>query len=131
VNVSSIVNMNDPDTADQLLGGFYQVEDNRWRWAAPKFSVALRPKGNHLVLKFNIPEALLQQGPATLSASAADQPLPPQTYTSPGNQTYERDIPITTGNVVVNFECNRKLAPTNGDTRELALIVVSVSLSEP
>jgi hypothetical protein len=136
VTAASVVKMNDPDAAEQLLGGFYQIEDDGWRWVAPKFSVALRPSaeaargGARLRFTFNLPAALLKQGQVTISASVGPQALAPATYTAAGNQTYLRDIPASTlgGDVVVNFSCDRTMPPISGDVRELALIGVSVGL---
>jgi hypothetical protein len=130
VSLASVVNMNDPHAAEQLLSGFYQVEDHNWRWVAPKFAVALRPKGTRLTLKFNLPDALLKQGPVTLSAALGQHPLPPETYTVAGNQTFVRDISASeaSNDVIVNFTCDKTMPPAAGDVRTLALIVVSVGL---
>jgi hypothetical protein len=136
VHVASVVNMNDADAAEQLLSGFYAVEDNAWRWVARSFSVALRPpagaaqSGARLTLKFNLQPGVLKQGPVTVRASVDGQDLPPETYTAAGTQSYVRDIPASKlgKDVVVNFACDKAMSPGNGDVRELALIVSSVGL---
>jgi hypothetical protein len=128
--------MNDPDAAEQLLSGFYQPEGAGWRWVAPKYSVALRPppeaarNGARLSFKFNLPAALLKQGPVTLNASAGQQAWPPETYTTDGNKTYDRDLPASalSSDLIVNFTCDKVLPPVSGDVRQLALIAVSVGL---
>ena len=135
---ASVVKMNDPDAAAQLLSGFYAVEENSWRWVGRKFSVALHPprgaaqQGAFLRLKFNLPNGLVKQGPVTVSASVGSQALMPETYTEGGNYSYVRDIPASAlgGDVVVNFTCDKALPPANGDIRELSLIAVSVGLEE-
>src|SRR5947209_15907618 len=59
--LASIINAADTRTAPQLLKGFYDVEQNAWRWTMGKFSVTLRPplnapqRGATLVVKFAIP----------------------------------------------------------------------------
>src|ERR1035437_8355315 len=56
----------DPRSAPQLVSGFYDVEQNAWRWTAGKFSVILRVprgadrKGALLHLKFSLPEAVIE-----------------------------------------------------------------------
>jgi hypothetical protein len=134
--VASVVKMNDPDAAAQLLSGFYAVEDNSWRWVARSFSVVLRPpagaaqNGARLSLKFNVPAGLVKHGPVTVGASAGGQALAPENYGDAGNHTYVRELPAGAvgKDVVVNFICDKTLPPANGDVRELALIVVSVGL---
>src|ERR1043166_3237791 len=65
--LASLIHMNDPRNASQLISGFYDIEDHSWRWTAGKFSVLLRPprtaarKGAVLQLQFSIPEVILSK----------------------------------------------------------------------
>ena len=58
--LAGAIRMADPATASQLLRGFYPVEQNAWRWSAPKFSVVLgaplsaSKKGAGLILEFSL-----------------------------------------------------------------------------
>ena len=54
--------------------------------------------------------------------------LAPQTYTTSGNFTYQRDLPAVKalpreGVVDVVFSVDEAIMPNNGDPRELGLIV--------
>ena len=41
--LGSIVAANNPQTAAQLLRGFYDLENGAWRWTMPKFAISFRP----------------------------------------------------------------------------------------
>src|SRR5271170_4845137 len=43
--LTSVVYTGDPDSAPQLVDGFFQIEEYSWRWTAQSFSVVLRPPG--------------------------------------------------------------------------------------
>src|SRR6266568_3169366 len=65
--LASVIHMGDPKAAPQLLSGFYNIEENAWRWTMGKFAVALRPprnasvRGATLHLKFVIPPAVIEK----------------------------------------------------------------------
>jgi hypothetical protein len=135
--LSSLVRMADPATATQLLRGFYPVEQNAWRWSAPRFSVVLGAplsasrSGASLVLKFSLvdPEiASLKR--LTLSATAGNAALAPETYIESGEHEYRRDVPaaiFSDANINFNFSLD-KFFKTEHDDRQLGLIVTSVAL---
>lgn len=132
------VHVADPKAAPQLVKGFYDVEQNAWRWAMKDFSVSLKPPANALErgailrLDFTVPDAVLQKvGPMTLTARVGDTTLPPETYNKQGGQTYIREIPpkkIGGDAVVVDFSLDKGLPPGAIDQRELAVIVTSAGL---
>lgn len=134
----STVHVADPKAAQQLVNGFYDVEQNAWRWAMKDFSVSLKPPANALDrgavlrLDFTVPDAVLQKvGPMTLSARIADLTLPPETYSKQGGFTYIREIPpkkIGGDVVVVDFSVDKGLPPGAVDQRELSVIVTSAGL---
>src|SRR3954470_7412215 len=87
--LAAVVNMADPRASAQLLKGFYDVEQNAWRWTMGKFSVTLRPPlnaaqhGATLVVKFAIPDAVLSRTKSmTLSATVNGAQIPGETYTT-------------------------------------------------
>jgi len=129
---SPFVKMGDADDEDQLVQGFYQIEGGAWRWTSSKFSVVLaKPQGKtaRLELKFSLPQAVVdQQGPLTLSAQINGSKLPAETYSKAGDYTYSAPAPSLKGTNTVEFSTDKAIAPTAQDKRELALIVVSVSL---
>jgi|SRR5271165_375704 len=135
--LSSVIRTADAATASQLLRGFYPVEQNAWRWSAPKFSVVLGAplsasrSGARLVLKFNLIAAeIASLKRLTLSATAANARLSPETYIASGEQEYRRDVPpavFSDANINVNFSLD-KFFKTEQDERQLGLIVTSIAL---
>ena len=136
--MASIINMADARSAGQLVSGFYDVEQNAWRWAQKRFSVALRPplgaaqNGAVLTLKFTVPEVIISKLQSiTLSATVNGSALAPETYTKAGDYTYSREVAsnLLTGDAArVEFSLDKALAPSESDQRELGIVVLSVGL---
>ncbi len=135
--LASLVRITDPTTATQLLRGFYPLEQNAWRWSAPKFSVVLgappsaSKKGAGLVLKFSLADSeMASLKRMTLSATAGTVSLAPETYSDSGEHEYRRDVPanaFTEANININFSLD-KFFRTEQDDRQLGLIVTSIAL---
>jgi hypothetical protein len=134
--LASVVATADPHAATQLVGGFYGVEQNSWRWTAGRFSVVLRPprsaaaKGALLQLKFTIPDVSISQlKTVSLSAYVAGTPLAPESYTRAGQFIYSRDVPanLLGGDVArIDFSLDKSIPPSASDHRELGVIVSMV-----
>jgi hypothetical protein len=134
--LASVIHMGDPKVAPQLLKGFYNIEENSWRWTAGKFAVALRPprnaatKGATLHFKFVIPDAVLSRIKTTsLSASVNGTSLSPESYTQTGEFDYQRDVDgkLLAGDAVnVEFTMDKFLTAGMVEDRELGLIATSV-----
>ena len=134
----SVVNVNDPAAAPQLVRGFYTLEEGTWRWTMQKFEVTLKPpagaaeKGARLSLRLTVPEVVSAQlGPMTLHATINGLALAPETYSKSGDYVYTRDVPaaaLRQAAVVVEFACDKAIPPSPGDARELAVIAVSAGL---
>src|SRR5215469_4448484 len=84
-SLASVVHLGDPKNADQLVSGFYRIEENAWRWTGQQFSVLLHPpagsaqKGATLVLSFTIGEETMNRfKDITVSASIGGSMLAPQ-----------------------------------------------------
>ena len=136
--MASMIHTSDPRTAGQLVSGFYDVEQNAWRWAQKKFSVLLRPpigaaqRGATLNLKFTIPDVVIEKLKSlTISAMVNGSALPPQTFSKPGEYTYSGDVApnLLTGDTVrVDFALDKAIAPSDADQRELGIVVLSAGL---
>jgi hypothetical protein len=133
----SVVRMGDPDAEGQL-SGFYGIEASAWRWTKRNFSVMLGPpagaaeKGAWLRVRVTVPDALIAKlGPVTLSASVDGTPLGPETYSSAGTYTYEREVArkfLQDRYAKVDFALDKAMPPAGGDVRELGIVVVSAGL---
>lgn len=136
----SVVNVADPSTAKQLVGGFYKIEAKSWRWTAREFVVSLLPppgseqKGAKLSLHFFIPDDQISKlGPMTLTAEIDDFSMSPETYSRGGDYFYVREIParmLKTNVVPVIFSFDKATAPSGSDGRELGAVVSLISLTQ-
>jgi len=136
---TSSVNMGDPAQAAQLLSGFHAVEAGKWRWTAKNFTVLLKAppgaerNGAELALTLYLPDAQLQRlGAMTLSGDASGQALPARTFTESKAYTYAAHLPaeaLQPGFIAVNFRLDKAASKlSNGDQRELGVVVTAVSL---
>lgn len=136
--LATAIHVADPRSAAQLVGGFHDVEQNAWRWTTGKFAVMLRTprgaaeKGAVLRLKFSVPEPVLAKlKTVSLSASIDGTTLTPETFTQPGEFTYEREVPaplMARDSAKIDFFLDKSLPPGSVDQRELGVIVSSVGL---
>jgi hypothetical protein len=136
----SDVEVADPRAFEQLVGGFFQVEANAWRWTSPKFTVVLRPPegagqdGARLELDFVLPGNHVERlGPVTLSAVVNGYPLAPETYTGRGPQVYAREVPaevLRAAAVAVEFASDKALPPQGDDPREMAVVASRIALTQ-
>jgi hypothetical protein len=136
--LASIVHTSDPKSASQLAGGFYDIENNAWRWTQRAFAVVLRSpassaqRGATLKLKFTIPDVVITKlKDVTLTASVNGNALPPETYKTPGEYTYEREVApslLTGESVRIDFKLDKAIAPSESDLRELGVVAHSIGL---
>jgi len=136
--LASSVRMGDRTMAKQLVGGFYDIEANAWRWTMQKFTVNLRPpahsaqQGAVLELHLTVPAATIQKlGGITLTASIGGTALAPETYSKTGEYTYRRDVPASalTGDTArIDFLLDKAIPPGDVDKRELGIVATSVGL---
>jgi len=137
--LASMVRIGDRTMSHQLVSGFYDVENNAWRWTMQKFAVNLRPparsaqQGAVLELHLTVPPPSIQAlGSITLSANVGDAALAPETYSKAGDYTYRRDVPASalTGDVArVDFQLDKVVPPGDVDKRELGVVASSVGLA--
>lgn len=124
--------------AKQFVAGFYQIEENKWRWTGKQFIAQLSPppesEGRTLSLSiaFVVTEPMLKANPSvTVSCAVDGQPLPPETYSKPESHTLLRPLPGPTSASIVQVSCqvDHTFVPNqNGDTRELGIMVTRISL---
>jgi hypothetical protein len=132
----SMVQANDPKASKQLVQGFHEVEQGRYRWTMGHFSVSLRPplhaseRGARLILKFGVPEPVIAKLKSIkLSASVDGLALPEETYSKPGVYVYARDVPaqaLGKRMVAASFALDKWLPPGDPDRRELGVVVTAV-----
>jgi hypothetical protein len=134
--LSPVINMADPHASIQLLKGFYDIEQNAWRWTKGSFSVTLRPpmsavhKGATLEVKFAVPDPVIAKLQSfTLAANVNGTAIPGETFSKAGEYTYSKDVPASAFGpdaVTVEFALDKFLAPGAVDHRELGIVVSSI-----
>jgi len=132
----SMIDVADPDQSLQLLNGFYAVEMNKWRWAAKKFSVALKPpagsehNGAKLVLSVYLPPVQTQLlGAITLRADVNGLPVGTRTFTEPGLYTFSAAVPasaLQSNLVAVDFNLDKAVSDMKNDPREMGAVINAV-----
>src|SRR3954453_8131677 len=132
------VTIGDPRSAQQLVNGFYDIEDGAWRWTTKQFTIELGTpigavgRGATLEFHFSIPEVILKaNGSVTLTGSVDGNMLPPQTYTKPGEAVYRQDVPgdlLARESVKATFEVGKTYTPGGADSRALGVVATSASL---
>jgi hypothetical protein len=132
----TMVHVANPDAAKQLVTGFYEVEQNAWRWTAGRFSVTLRPpagaaeRGAVLVFRFTVPEAVIQKlKEVRLTAKVGPAVLPGASYSKPGEYVYSQTVPpgaLAGDAATVEFELDKFLAAGSVDSRELGVVATMI-----
>lgn len=134
----SYLEMGDLAAAVQLLSGFYPAEEHAWRWSTSKFSVVLkapegaRSSGAKFEIHLFVPEQISRLGLLTINGDVNGYLLKAQTFSSPGNYTYERDIPanVFAGNVAIaSFAFDKALRSSASDERELGAVISSLGFT--
>jgi len=136
--MASTVHMGDPQTATQLIAGFYGIEQNAWRWTGRRFSLMLRPpfgagqKGGTLRLRLTVPPVIVEKlKTISLVATIGGSAFPPETYTQAGDYTYTRDVApaLLAGDAVrVDFQLDKSIPPSGADLRDLGVVVLSAGI---
>jgi hypothetical protein len=89
--------------------------------------------GAVLELHLTVPPPAIQKlGSITLSATAGDAALAPETYSKTGDYVYRRDVPasaLTGDSVRIDFQLDKAVPPSEADKRELGIIAASVGLA--
>jgi hypothetical protein len=136
--MASAIHMGDPQTAAQLISGFYGIEQNAWRWTGRRFTLVLAPplgaaqKGGTLQLRLTVPPVIIEKlKTISLSAVINGNALSPETYTQAGDYTYTRDVApaLLAGEAVwVDFQLDKSMPPSGADLRDLGVVVLSAGL---
>ncbi len=125
--LATALRVNDAAKSDQLLRGFYELQSGSWRWTMPQFAVALgtpagaAKRGARLLLDFDLPDASIATlKNVTIAVKINDVPLEPETFTTPGQHEYQREVPASAfakQEATVEFSVDKFLTPPN-DRRE-------------
>lgn len=136
--IATTVQMGDPRAAGQLLSGFYDIEDNAWRWTGKQFVVELGTplgaagRGATLELQVTVPPVVLEKnGTVTLSAAVDGNVLAPETFTTAGEHLYKRDVPVSLlggDSVKATFDVDKTMSPGGADQRVLGVVATSAAL---
>jgi hypothetical protein len=117
--------MNAPEAVDQIVGGIFALEDNRFRWMSGSAVVALKSPPAALPLRamFTIPP---QARARRVTLLLDGREVASQTYPAPGTYTLESP-PVRAAGAVAMAEIaidQTFFAP--GDSRELGIVLTGV-----
>jgi hypothetical protein len=139
--LGSIVAANNPQTAAQLLRGFYDLENGAWRWTMPKFAISFRPpvgakeKGAQLKADLVLPEVIFSKtGPIEITVSCNGKAIGKQKFTQAGDAKLSLAVPgelLATEAISLEFALDKWLPPSGVDPRDLGMIFSSAGLSLP
>lgn len=135
------IRMADPRDASQLLSGFYNLEQNAWRWTTRQFSVSLatpRPpaaRPGRLEFQFTIPDVVAADlAGVAVQASVDGKPLGTYRAARAGEQVAVFPVPpelMQTDALIVDFALDKTVPKTDAETRELGVIALRFSLVAP
>lgn len=112
-----------------LLEGWHPPEASGWRWTERRFSVEFE-NASSMALELYIPPALVERfGPITLKAQVNKRPLDPQTFHAAGDAVYRRALP-NDSSLLLAFELDHALPPSQSDHRELGVIIARLVLDK-
>jgi hypothetical protein len=136
--MASFVRMNDPKVTDQMLSGFYGLENNSWRWTSGKFSVVLHTppgavaQGAVVTFAFSLPDIVIQRlKSVAITASVNGTKLKSAEFDKPGANTFTADIPpalLAGESVTLDFALD-KTVPPDVDKRNLGVVATSIGIS--
>jgi tRNA (mo5U34)-methyltransferase len=116
----------------ELLAGWHESEETGWRWTEREFAVRLQAAAGRRLLTMQVylpPESLRRLGPVSLRATANGSALPPAIFDEAGLASYVRQLDAASGGIELRFHADKALMPDEDDTRERALIVVSIEVA--
>jgi hypothetical protein len=116
------LSMNSPEAEEQLLAGFYHVEDGQWRWMGSRGAALLLvpERASQFELVFYIPEgAPARRVTVAINANT----LTEQSFPGPGMHTLQAPFSYAANQPVhVVISVDQTFQPT-GDARRLGVIV--------
>jgi len=128
--VLSDLPMDAPEAAQQIVNGIYQLEGGAWRWTSQSAVVLLKPptEPTPLVVQFSIPD----QSPARhISLSMNGQQMASQTFAGPGKYSLTSPPAKPDGDSVQVTVSADKSFFVQGDSRQLAIILLRVGFEKP
>lgn len=104
--ITRVVDMADADAPSHFVSDITEISGGSWRWVGqrPTVRVLMRSSDSlKYIVDFTIPKVTFDQtGPVTLSFYVSDQLLDTVRYTAPGDQHFEKPVPV--GWVIANKE---------------------------
>jgi hypothetical protein len=120
--------MNAPEAVDQIVGGIFALEDNRFRWMSGSAVVALKSPAAALPLRarFTIPP---QARARRVTLLLDGREVASQTYPAPGTYTLESPPVRAAGAVAIAEIAIDQTFFAPGDSRELGIVLTGVGFA--
>lgn len=125
---ASYLTMAAPEAEDHLLLGFYQLEQNQWRWIGPRAMAVLRaPDSEAGSTLFELSVHIPETAPARIVTIHLDgKPLASETYPGPGTYTLRAAATVTPSQAVTVEISVDQAFRVAGDSRDLGIIVTGL-----
>ncbi|HYZ86133.1 MAG TPA: glycosyltransferase family 39 protein, partial [Bryobacteraceae bacterium] len=118
--------MNAPEAPEQLVSGFFDLEEKRWRWMSGQGVALLKepPQPAKVFAEFYIPDV----APGRRVQILLDKKkVAERTYDAPGQYVLESAQPVTGS--TLSLEIDQTFSPP-GDNRQLGMIVTALGFRE-
>ncbi len=121
--------MNSPESAQQIVSGLYELEQNKWRWTSDKAVLLLKSPAQPTPIKVDL--YIPDQSPArTVRLSVDDRPLTEVHYDRPGSYTITTN-PVTPVNSSTTLTISvDKTFSVAGDPRQLGMILTGAGFEK-
>ncbi|HYL73272.1 MAG TPA: glycosyltransferase family 39 protein [Bryobacteraceae bacterium] len=128
--VLSDLPMDAAEAAQQIVSGIYQLEGGAWRWTGQTSVVLLKPPAEPtpLVVQFSIPE---QSPVRQISVAVNGQQVASRSFAGPGKYSLASPPVRPDGDSAQVTIAADKSFSVQGDSRQLAIILIRVGFEKP
>ncbi len=121
--------MNAPESAQQIIGGVYDLEQNKWRWTSANAVLLLKSPAQATPIKVDL--YIPDQSPArTIRLLVNDRPLSEVHYDRPGSYTITTDAVSPEGSSATLTIAVDKTFSVPGDPRQLGIILTEAGFEK-
>ena len=121
--------MNAPESAQQIIGGVYDLEQNKWRWTSANAVLLLKSPAQATPIKVDL--YIPDQSPArTIRLLVNDRPLSEVHYDRPGSYTITTDAVSPEGSSATLTIAVNKTFSVPGDPRQLGIILTEAGFEK-
>lgn len=110
----------------RILNGWHKMENRAWRWTGREFGAVIenRAGATRLEFVFQVTQALLKSSDTlVVEATVNGEPLPPETFRTPGKHVYSRPISPAPHRCEIQIRLSHTFPEPPDSDRDLGVIV--------